>query len=261
MSKRNLRDTLLTATQVRILKLLGDLGTMTRKEIDEAIQGDITTHLGPVYVNDVNDSDRTHGRKSLLSLGMVSVTRDQVDGKTTIIIYSLTSKGRDAASKYEVRDKVPREYRIPGVLLDPATVAVKKLRTYGLELFTDEDIRQVLERLPREYHDVPLDSVRQQIVNRRKQGAFTVVNDWPEWYVEYRESTEWDRVSTNALKINDHRCSLNHAHKDGLNVYHRDLIALEAGEEEMHRGWFVVLCESCYRRNRNALPQIPNERP
>jgi DNA-binding MarR family transcriptional regulator len=256
MSKRNLRDTLLTATQVRILKLLGDLGTMTRKEIDEAIQGDITTHLGPVYVNDVNDSDRTHGRKSLLSLGMVSVTRDQVDGKTTIIIYSLTSKGRDAASKYEVRDKVPREYRIPGVLLDPATVAVKKLRTYGLELFTDEDIRQVLERLPREYHDVPLDSVRQQIVNRRKQGAFTVVNDWPEWYQEYLASSHWGTVTERALGFWGNRCCLNPSHAGTVDVYHRRLSLDNEDDSDV-----IVLCESCYRRNRNALPQILNERP
>jgi hypothetical protein len=84
----------------------------------------------------------------------------------------ITPEGRKLIEKGVKGKKIGAEKKVPNEILDPALRAFKALRAYGLEEYTDEDMKEFRSRLPKEYHDVGLDDLRGQNVARRKQGCF-----------------------------------------------------------------------------------------
>lgn len=164
----------LSVPQIRILKLLAahDEG-MTRGEIQEAMGTiSLAENLGPHFKDDIADCDLKFGKPSLWSLKLVKPIPDQREGKD-VLVYVLTEKGQKAAAGLEVRKPMESSHKIAREFLDAAVLKVKSQRAYGLELYTDEDVAEIRELCGPAYSEVPLDSIRHQMVNRRKQNAYS----------------------------------------------------------------------------------------
>lgn len=179
---------------------------------------------------------------SLQALGLV--TTDFFDDRGRYkVYYTLTDKGREVALSYRVRDRVT-DVTVPVDVLDRAVLAIRPTRTYGFELYTEEDLTAIRALLPADYHDVPLESLRSKVISRRKAGAYTDQTEWPAWYIAHRQ-----RMPKVTLP-----CALNANHVDNVKDYHTGF----------NYGWqvrTVRLCVSCYRRNRKALPTPPPQQP
>ena len=92
--------------------------------------------------------------------------------------YRITKSGLEVTKGRSPRKRpIPSGTQIPAELLDPSIRKSQSVRNYGLDRFTDEDVKEVLARLPEEYHEYPIDSVRQQMVNRTKRRAFVNEDD------------------------------------------------------------------------------------
>lgn len=124
-------------------------------------------NLGPVFKQVLaNYPD------SLYGLGLVKPTQHPDEE----LVWEATAKGRAVADRYRAR-KVTGGAKVPGAVLDPVVKKFLPTRTYGLELYTDDDLKEIRALLGDDFATLPLTALRQQIVNRRKQGAFSSKED------------------------------------------------------------------------------------
>lgn len=159
----------LTPTQILALKTLADNGDMTYGMLADA-GVNITT--GEMSKGTISANGEAANPDSLEARGYVK--RQEMsgeEGEGRGILWAITASGRKMADKLVLRVRDNGE-KVPAGMLDKAVLRVKGTRHYGLELFTEEDMATVRSLLSDKYADVPLDGLRQQMVNRRKQGAY-----------------------------------------------------------------------------------------
>jgi hypothetical protein len=160
------RTTVLNSSQVLILQAMAQhRQPMTAREIEERSGAPASAdNLGPVYQDSVRGDRYT---TSLLGLGYVDSQR--LEGEP--VTWFLTSAGRKAARVYRTRRRGDF-VRVPPDVLDPVVRNFKKTRIYGFEVYTEDDLSAIRQTLGDDYHGIPLEELRDQIVCRRKQGAF-----------------------------------------------------------------------------------------
>lgn len=160
----------LSVAQVRILRAIvaaGDSG-LTRTQIQEETGCTLSGNLGSAYAEDASNNEGT-----LIGHKLVSgiQTLDDEDMRSTARFVA-TSKGKRASEFFMVRDRPDQSNRIPPKKLDPVVRSFKQQRTYSFEVYTDEDIQEIRSLLGEEWSHVPLASLREQMMNRRKVGAY-----------------------------------------------------------------------------------------
>lgn len=157
----------LNNTQVRALHALLEEDGLTGKEL--------AARLGVKRV-DMGGSSR-HGPSrdpnSLYALGYVTPQVERELGKGEEVRYWLTEAGVSAARTHRVMEIPPVE--IPADVLDPVVIAFRPSRSYGMDDYTEDDWVLLRSRLPEGYQDVPLGSLRNRAINRRKVGAYKEV--------------------------------------------------------------------------------------
>lgn len=246
----------LTNTQVMILKCLArNPNGLTREQLADktGVVCDNTT-LGPVMQETVSNHP-----ESLVGYRLVKVEKISPYDPT---VFKLTGGGEEAARAYNAV-KRGQDDKVPPETLNPVVLSVRALKPYGLELFTDDDLKEIRSQLPEQHQDVKLVSLRQQIVNQRKQGAYSKVQtDLPQWYQEYREEDDFKIFAAKVLEYYD-GCALDPKHREGLSVFHRRLFNDEGepliGMERVKDG--IVLCARCAKRNHRFLCVIPEQNP
>ncbi len=245
----------LTNSQVLILKCLSrNPNGLSRDQINEktGVVSDSDT-LGPIYEeNLVSHPD------SLYAYGLVIPAKETPDTPT---VFKLTARGETAAESYAARVRGAK-IKVESKLLDKAVMKVRALKTYGLELFTEDDVKEIRALLPEDYQSVTVPDLRQQIVNRRKQGAYAtnkIVE--PQWYVEYRESKEGRLFADKVLDYYG-GCALCLT-GDDVKVYHRRFTDDDGndilGTERIKDG--IALCGSCRKRQGRFMCAIPDQSP
>jgi hypothetical protein len=240
----------MTPTQVNVLKALSKASNgMTRKQLEERVKALVNADIiGPVYADDLHRHP-----ESLYAQGYVSPVSDE-DG----LRWYITHEGRVAGER--MRTRKTSSAVVTGSTLDPVVIAFRPTRTYGIELYTDDDIKEIKSKLGNEYSIVPIDELRQQIVNRRKMGKYKTVTTYPEWYSAYRQGQHWAAL---VQEMTEHsNCIINPAHKDGVNVYHRRFT--RGGESVINQETpkdLIVLCESCRKKLGGNLPEVPAKMP
>lgn len=158
----------LTPTQILALKTLADNGDMTYGMLADA-GVNITT--GEMSKGTISANGEAANPDSLEARGYVK-WQEMSEGEGKGKLWTVTASGRKMADKLVLRVRDNGE-KVPAGMLDKAVLRVKGTRHYGLELFTEEDMTTVRSLLSEKYHNVPLDGLRQQMVNRRKQGAYS----------------------------------------------------------------------------------------
>lgn len=163
----------LNTSQVHVLKVLASTTrALTATEIveHELANGLSLTpmNLGPVNRETLIESPGIYA-KSLYALGLVMPQKSVLD-ENAPCKWSITPAGRKMAKLFKA--KIRTIARIPPKILDPVLGQMKNTRTYSLDLLTQEDLKEVLKRVGKDYADTPLDNLRVQIANRRKQGLF-----------------------------------------------------------------------------------------
>ena len=242
----------LSRSQVHILKALASVPFgMTRDQIEEKLDITVSTDvIGPVYSEDLYKHP-----DSLYALGCVSPTREEDDTKAR---WRITKDGKQIADK--VKTRKPSSAVVPGDVLDPVVIAFRPTRTYTAERYTDEDMKEIRSKLGDRYANVCLDSLRQQIVNRRKMGKYNPIQSVPVWYTEYRNSQHWTALVQEMTE--HHSCAVNPEHSEGINVYHR---RFKRNDESVINNEtpkdLIVLCASCRKKLSGSLPETPAEMP
>ncbi len=165
----------LNTSQVLILQAIAkNPSGLTRDQImKKAPDAAVTlSNLGPVLISSL--AKDTNHQESLYKMGLVRAepTGDEKD----TITWTVTAKGAKLAPTLKTLTRT-RGNKIPPKVLDPILRKFKVLRTYGLELYTDSDIKEIRTLCGEDYELLGVDSLRQQIVNRRKQGAFASSSD------------------------------------------------------------------------------------
>lgn len=167
-----MRNTVINPSQTFILQALAKASDgLTKAEIEKKTGVSASTgNLGPVDLHG-NLSAREQYKDSLRSLGYIKVHLEETaDGE--IARYHITSKGRKLAESCVAKRRVKEENKIPPYILDKAVLAIRSTRVYGLEDYTDADIKEIRESAGEQYASISVDDIRRQIVNRRKVGAF-----------------------------------------------------------------------------------------
>lgn len=244
-----MRTVTMSPTQVKILHALNKGNPLSRSELEQAVGTTIGTEtIGPIYAEDIyNHPD------SLCGMGYVTPYNDE-DG----LRWYITAEGAKVASRMRTRKATSAV--VPGDILDPVVIAFRPTRTYGIELYTEDDIKVVRSRLPHIYSGVSLDDLRQQIVNRRKMGKYKTVVSVPEWYIIYRQGQHWTALVEEMTEHNG--CVINPAHKDNVSVYHRRWY--RGGESVINQETpkdLVILCEHCRKKLAGNLPEVPDKMP
>lgn len=164
--------TRLSRVQVLIVQALAKAKKpLTAGQIAEKIgQGVPAVALGPVHRETLAESNGIYA-ESLLGLGYVTNMTEETEKAGHIILWRNTAKGDKAAATHSTISR-GSDLKVPPKTLDPVIRRYAITRTYGLESWSDTDLAQIRAELPAEYADLPLGDLRQQIVNRRKQGAF-----------------------------------------------------------------------------------------
>lgn len=246
----------LTNSQVLILKTLArNPNGLTREMIAEK-SGVVCDNaiLGPVY----QETMEKHP-ESLISYRLVKVEKLSPTAPT---LFKLTAGGIQAAGSYSSRKRGATD-KVPPEELDSVVLSIRALKPYGLELFTDDDIKEIRAQLSEEYNSVTIPSLRQQIVNRRKQGAYAKeTENFPHWYVEYRESREF-KLFNARVKDQFGGCAIDPTHDKEVTVIHR---RFKDGQgkpilacERISDG--IPLCARCLKRNHKFLALIPTANP
>lgn len=243
----------LTNSQVLILKtLLRNPNGLTREQITEKAQCVVdNTTLGPVYDETL---DKHPG--SLTSLRLVLRKKFTPD---TPVIYLLSEPGKRAAQMYSAR-RIGAKDKVPAEVLNPVVLKIRPFKPYGIENFTDDDVKEIRAKLPEEHQEVTIDSLRRQIMNQRKIGAYkTDRYSEPEWYVNYRETNEFKVF---AQKVEDLYQGCAVCMSEEARVYHRrfyddgkSVVGMERGKDG------IMLCVSCHNRNWKFLAAIPSTEP
>lgn len=157
----------LNRSQVRFLQVLSTLPKgegMTIAEVEEKMGDNILQPFVGLGTRDPMESDED----SLYRMGYVRAEK-QEEGRA--IRWCITAAGRKQSDKMKTID-VLGEVRVPASTLDRITIMFGKTRTYGLEQYTDADMEELRMKLGEKYQGVSYVSLKQQIINRRKQGAF-----------------------------------------------------------------------------------------
>lgn len=156
----------LNRSQVLLLQALAaSKGGMTRSQLAEASGANPNAdNLGATYREDIDSYPH-----SLRALKMVVVEKADEDAKC---LWTVTAAGRKAAEKYRTIDSVTRGVKVDVNSLDNAVIAFRSTRTYCMESWTAEDIQMVRDAAGIG-HDVSDDSIRQVVINRRKQGYYS----------------------------------------------------------------------------------------
>ena len=183
------------------------------------------------------------------------------------------------------RKKKERSVAISVDLLDPAVRGIKAEiekdlgHKYGVDSFTTYEVESVRNRLAErdpKLAGVPVDDLRQQIINRRKQGAYpsTVfpngngkrgkLGESPEWYGKYLQSAWWLAFRRIVIQFWGYRCALcgEDGGDDDLNVHHNrycdergSLLCRETMTD------VICLCGKCHSRFHERLPRTPDVEP
>jgi hypothetical protein len=184
-------------------------------------------------------------------------------------VVCLTAEGEAAARLFRTRKK-DRTHRIPKEQIDAAGRAIRPTRTYAFESYTTEDLDQIRDLLDEQYQDVSDESLKHQLANRRKVGAFSnkgTDDDWPDWYKHYRTLLAWKDAAEQAIDRAQGRCSVNWDH-DGegsegpIDAYQRRITShgvCVLGSEEPKD--LIVLCRKCRKRLRASLAVPPTDNP
>ena len=163
----------LSDTQIMILQHLHQSRKkgLTRQEISDAVGFSANgSNLGPTYTE-----NREAQPNSLVSRKMVKVYQLTVKGEEHTV-YMITKSGIEAAKKHSVLQQSNGE-KIPSSVIDPAVKRALATRNHCLERFTDEEIREIRKDIGGKYKSVSIDNLREQAVNRRKQGAYKDTSD------------------------------------------------------------------------------------
>jgi hypothetical protein len=129
-----------------------------------------SSNLGPL-LQSAYEEGRHAG--SLRAQGLIKCVQHQGDD----VRWSVTAKGAKLAKTIKARPRSNADTKVPPEILDPAVIAFRATRTYGIEWFSEEDIDEIREQLGDDYEHVTADDLRMQITNRRKQGAFVDPKD------------------------------------------------------------------------------------
>jgi len=155
----------LNASQVLILQTLTKAPDgLTTEDLAKKSGATVNSgNIGPVFKQTLENYP-----DSLYGLGLVKPVKMGEDEPTKWVI---TPKGQKQAGVMVTRKKYTGT-KIDPKVLDSVVKKFMQVRTYGLELYTQDDLKEIRKACGDDYNDVPLDELRQQIVNRRKQGAF-----------------------------------------------------------------------------------------
>lgn len=243
----------LTNSQVIILKtLLRNPRGLTREEIAEK-SGVVVDNgtLGPVYV----ETETSHP-DSLVSLRLVLREKRTPDDP---VMYTLSSSGKKAAEAYSARKRGAND-KVPADKLNPVVLKIRPLKPYGIENFTDDDIKEIRAKLPEEYQEVGIDSLRRQIANQRKVGAYAKDKyEEPQWYKEYRTEREYQVFAEKVQALYD-GCAI--CGKAETTVYHRRF--RDGGKSIVYQERAkdgILLCGQCHKRNYRFMVSIPESAP
>lgn len=251
----------LNSSQVRLLKALAANPGLTRTELGDAAGAPASAdNLGPTTKEALTDYP-----DSLYGQGMVRPTADEVERGGTKVTWSLTKKGQRAAASYVARN-VTNAYKPPPKILDPLVIPIMRSRTYGIENWTDDDLEEIRSQLPHPYNKIDPEDLRRHALARRKQGAYAnrAEDVLPEWYEAYRASPHFSSLRARTKRwLGSPSCTLNSAHADGLDLYHRTFTTPEGfsvlGKETPQD--VIILCKQCYRRQARFLPKPPDTDP
>ena len=180
---------------------------------------------------------------------------------------------------------MPLESRIPKEVLWPAARRVLTDRNYGIDCFLDHDVETVLSLCGSQYAAVPIDDVRQQIVNARKNGksglhvgkggtgqssANGLQSRLPSWYRDtYLRSDHWQRFRCYVLEFWEYSCSLCGRNENSskilssLDVHHRRY-ERQDGESVLFREGLndvICLCRRCHKKHHKNMVPCPKKKP
>lgn len=250
----------LSPSQVHILQAMrpkrgdDDPPELTRAEVErKAGVGAGIDVLGPAYRETVEKHP-----DSLVGRGLVQSTYDIDESK---VRYYLTARGLKYSTEFVTRKTgVEEDDRIPRRVLVAAVRPVKATRTYGIENYTEADLKEIRDALPEQYRHVGLEVIRQQAWNARKQGAFKEEFKFPEWYEEYREGEHWSKLEAQLTS----ECAVNPEHDaDTVGLFHR-LLVRGSGEVVLldeKKYEVIALCDKCWNRCRKFMVAIPADMP
>lgn len=172
----------LNASQVHILQVLAKHPEgLTRQEMQAVLPPGVSLsadNLGPVTDDPL---DRGSNPDSLRAREMVTVQTFEDEPAT----YRITPEGKRWATKSAARSKMPDDQRIPPAVLDAAVNQVRSNKSYGLELYTPDDINEVrsycamydaergVDASIEHYSAITDENIILQMCNRRKQGAYS----------------------------------------------------------------------------------------
>ncbi len=159
----------LNSSQVHILQTLVQYPVgLTTAKLQEVCQDKAsvsTNNIGPVNEETIEQGGSP---TSLRALGYVSCTRHEGQEPT----WQLTAKGRAMAKRSSTRSRLDESQRIPKEILDKAVKKVHPYKTYGFEVYTSNDLQEVRIFCGESYIHVTDENLRDQMVTRRKLGAF-----------------------------------------------------------------------------------------
>lgn len=137
---------------------------LTVEKLEEKAGVPVTpNNIGPITVESlVNHPDSLYARK------LVRPVKPYEDEPYKWVI---TDAGKKLAEKVKGR-KIGAKDKVDNDILDTAVVKFRTTRAYGMENWTDADIREVRGMLGSAYEMVELDDLKNQILARRKQGAY-----------------------------------------------------------------------------------------
>lgn len=172
----------LRKSQLRILQALdradgaltkADILAEIREELPDASDntGYLSAALGSFDKDVTKNIEERVGFPSLMTLGLVKgIEREFAQGNASEFL--LTAAGKKAAATYHDR-KPAQALRVENKVLDKAVKEWKSTHIYGLDALTDDDLVEIKKALGAGHKGLALDDLRQQIVNRRKQGAYS----------------------------------------------------------------------------------------
>lgn len=160
----------LNSSQVLILQTLAKAPRgLTTDQLKAKSKGACNSgNLGPVFRDVLSNYP-----DSLYARGLVRCRRGEGESAT----WEATPKGHIAAEECRTRVRPDDAIQVPAAIIDPAVRTFMPTRTYGLEIYTDDDMTEIRDELGADYATANLDDLRMQIVNRRKQGAFQNPDD------------------------------------------------------------------------------------
>lgn len=216
-------------------------------------------NLGPANLETVKNHP-----KCLWARGYVSAISVQ-EGIRAVTVYRITDEGIKVVRSIRTKRYSTFYGRIPDEVLDPVVIAYTRTATYGHDNFKEKDIERIKQKLPKEYWVIPWEEVKAQIVGRRKAGAYKKEHPLPEWYTNYRMTTEFLDKQEECLEKYNGKCIINQEHEGDILAYHTRLTTEDGrsiiDNERVDLNDLIPLCESCAMRLRVSLVKFPEKEP